>query len=279
VAVTNTTSSSLSWFFIVPGATETVTVTETYGSGVTASATEYYSVAGPTGDTPSAAMLPNNQTVQITTTTIEMGDGSIYTGPVLYDFGTPLTCSSDEIPPEAGVVFSTNDCSAPASGSFLWVQIVNGDQTKELDSNGNWTCPAQPESGLDKTYPYSTGPSANDSPPAPLSPEAELQRSFNATMYLLWDPAIPPADQQTCSPAQLEAGSGVATTCASIPIPLGWVSWGFSGCAINTLAQQMNNGTTWTLNCGIAAPSTPQQTGYPSWNNPLNNPTVTCVKQ
>src|SRR5208282_148618 len=100
--------------------------------------------------------------------------------------------------------------------------------------------------GIDKTYPYSYVYPAEtwDTPAAGLpnlTNYGEAWESFTATMYLMWDPAIPPSGQPSCTPAKtVENADGSftssASTCASIPVPLSSVTWHWSGCAINTQA-------------------------------------------
>jgi|GEM_PF-3040341 len=239
-SVTTTSNSNLVFYFIIPGKTETVTVNVTYSNGKQASATATFNVGGPTGNLLNAWMASNNQALQITTEPALSLTGSSYTE---NDGGN------------LGMVFQANSGQSFSSGSWVWVQLINSNQEKTIDSSGSWDCPADPksQSGLDTTYPYSSGVSyMNDSPPSSMTGYAEYQRSFSATMYLMWDPQLP----------------------SSIPVPLESVSWGFSGCAINTLLPQ-NNGTTWTLQCGLAAPSTPQPSGYPEWQQ-LSPDSVTC---
>lgn len=113
-----------------------------------------------------------------------------------------------------------------------------------------------------------------DSPAIPLSDdEGELQRNFAATMFVLWDPILPDG----CIPATSQA----ATQCSSIPVPIGSISWGFSGATVNTQQLQNSpnpngvpNNTTWLVNnCGGCSspltfvPSQPAQVayGYPTW--------------
>ena len=161
---------------------------------------------------------------------------------------------------QLGVVF-TADAMTPADnpGAFIWVQLVDGDQRKELDANGSFDCPSQPEHGLDKAYPYASGTRyTNDSPHIPLAPsgDAEFRRTFKATMFLMWDPSLPSG----CSTATQEHES----TCSSIPVPLGSGSWSYSGCAINTLENQ-KNGTSWMLHCGQAKALLAQSSVFPEW--------------
>ena len=78
----------------------------------------------------------------------------------------------------------------------------------------------------------------DDSPEAPLS-ATEMSETFKATTYLLWDPALPATPTApSCQAASVDYVTGIPapSNCASIPIPLGMVTWQWSGDAINTRA-------------------------------------------
>jgi hypothetical protein len=76
-------------------------------------------------------------------------------------------------------------------------------------------------------------------------------------MYLMWTPD--------------ELANCTGDACA-IPIPLGYVDWGFHGDTINILdpsLAELNNGTTWFLWCASETPDTPsfQTTAiHPEWD-------------
>jgi hypothetical protein len=213
-------------------------------------------------------MLPNNHGVAIG---VYGGDDEIRTVGTQVPGGT------------VGISFTAK--ATINSGVFQWVQLINGDQTNYLNSVGKASCPPTPKSGLDTTYPYPFAPASTtttfDSPNSSLpSNYGELQRSFTATMYLMWDPTIPTG----CTPAQT-SGNGVSTPsqCTSIPIPLSSVQWHYSGCGINSKANQQN-GTTWLLQCGINNVSTVQASGpavpdngFPTWSTVVTGPVSGCV--
>ena len=81
---------------------------------------------------------------------------------------------------------------------------------------------------LDTSFPYGNGSIFADDPQSKLQ-YAELSQNYSSTVYLMWDPAVPPAGQQTCSPAIASGDTVQPSTCASIPVPLGHVSWGACG--------------------------------------------------
>ena len=133
--------------------------------------------------------------------------------------------------------------------AFQWVQILNGIQDQDIGGGGQVIINAPPGQ-LDGTYPYAneTTTTTSDSPNVQLPQSyGMVERGFTATMYLMWDPALPTG----CVPAQTNAAyNSTASTCTSIPIPLGSVQWKWSGCAINTLVDP-GTGVTWIRNCGF----------------------------
>jgi hypothetical protein len=99
-------------------------------------------------------------------------------------------------------------------------------------------------------------------------PIGESAVKFSATMYLLWDPALPDG----CNPADKVGGNAATpSTCTgSIPVPLGKIDWGFSANAINTLNPNLpgtSNGTGWIMQpCAGPNPVTySAATAHPTW--------------
>ncbi|MGH9561434.1 MAG: hypothetical protein ACRD3S_08260, partial [Terracidiphilus sp.] len=248
------TQNSITFYWVDPGDNgETVTYTYTLNNGQSASATATFNVGGPTGNLLlTGTMQPNNQGVGI----------GVFGGlSKLSTVNTPVPGGTVGISFTANAATPQND-----AGSFQWVQLINGDQTDLISSTGANACPVNPDSGLDTTYPYAavTATTTYDTPASNLvSIYGELERSFTATMYLLWDPALPAG----CAPASTTAqGTSTVSNCTSTPIPLSSVQWHWSGCGINKLVNQAN-GTTWNLQCGINNVSASQAAGYPEWNN------------
>ncbi|MGO9096738.1 MAG: IPT/TIG domain-containing protein [Bryobacteraceae bacterium] len=175
------------------------------------------------------------------------------TNPPTLALGTP--------PTSAGIQFTVS-ATPPAgnAGTYSWVQLIKSDQYTLLTGTGSvqncvpTTFATDPSPELDNVYPYATGVTTNDSPSASLpDPMGEIQRAFQATMYLMWIPS--------------PAGNCSGTIACAVPVPLGTVGWQFCGDAINTLAPQSNS-TTWLLNCSTSTPSpAPYQasTAYPEW--------------
>jgi|SRR5450432_3035003 len=173
------------------------------------------------------------------------GNVGIFAGPVL-GFGP------------TGIKF-TPTLTTPSgdSGQFKWVQLITNDTSTLTTTSGTVkscvpvTTPASSSgTGLDTAYPYATGTSTSDSPSGALSSSTykKVARSFTAQMYLLWDPVLPAG----CT------GGG----CTSIPIPLGAVSWGWSG----TASYSSPN---WSLTASSkTTPSwVPSSSSYPTWSD------------
>ncbi|HMD83986.1 MAG TPA: hypothetical protein VKO18_04705 [Terriglobia bacterium] len=171
-------------------------------------------------------------------------------------------------------------------GSLLWVQVFTSQTWRMLNNYGTWTGHLSGQVSptgeiysavLDTVYPYPYNGNYwfDDPDTGLLSSYSELSENYSSTVYLMWDPTIPPAGK-TCS-AATTSGSGSATigipsTCASIPVPLGYVTWGACGDAANTLGSVPSTGTDWALNCSSeTAPSSfVPSTTYPSWQSTLN---------
>jgi hypothetical protein len=253
------TNSDLLFYWTDAGTSRRVTYSYTLSDRETNSATATFTVIGPTGNLVLAASMPqgNVRVYNITRA------GA--TTPVL-----GLKNSTTNV----GISFTSN-AVAPSglNQSFTWVQTISSVQTEYLGSNGPGLNP--PESGLDNTYPYANANprSTNDSPNAVL-PETygEGWEAFTATMYLMWDPALPSG----CTPASTDPATLVSTpsTCASIPVPLSSVTWHWSGCAINAINAQ-SNGTNWIFStasgCPVQILSTPQLSGFPEWDTLVQN--------
>jgi hypothetical protein len=136
---------------------------------------------------------------------------------------------------------------------------------------------------LDNIFPYSSGIASTsqaritgDSPYTPFTkfPDtAEISQSFDATMYLMWDPAIR-TDGQNCTPATVtDVGVPSPSTCDSIPVPLGYVKWIYSGDAVDTLYSPLgDNGTTvHLLGSQRSANSFVSDSKYPEWDGVVSN--------
>ncbi len=161
-----------------------------------------------------------------------------------------------------GITFTPS--GAPAGGTYSYAQLINIDDAYSTQGDNRTGCTNTV--GVDLAYPYkgilpgTSPPQAVDAPYDDLTAGWVESRTFNASMFLLWTP--PPA----------------ANGAATIPVPIGYQTWGFSGGA------QQENGT-WVANTdedpapgpiGGFAPSNNQttstnpqmQNGYPIWSGP-----------
>lgn len=262
---------SLTFYWINPGTKETITYEYTLSNHQKATATATFNIDGPaplSAGAPFFSATPN----QVNVWPPGVGAAGRAVNPWL-EFGNAYT--------ENGMDFRVNATTPTRNaGMFQWVQLMNS-ATRQYRAN-----PSIPNStdgaGLDNYYPYpiiSGSPNVtNDSPGMELlSTFGEGAESFSATMYLMWDPALPSG----CSPATTvgdpETGAVTMTPShctGSIPIPIGNVTWGFSGNGLNTLKSQTSTNTTWILNCGApkpAAPTVQTSTQFPQWTTTIHN--------
>lgn len=178
-------------------------------------------------------------------------------GPYLYYAQGVTGSQCDQVISNVGITFNMpTGFSNDSGGSFFLVQLVSNDTiTGRSGSSG---------ASLDTFYPYG-GPPSNDNPDMYIPPSATaVTRDFVANMFLMWQ----------------------SNATGSIPVPLGYQTWGFSG------------GATCSTNCGTASnwsattngtpgpiggfqPSLPTQTQIPGTNNVLvyGYPTWTSLSQ
>jgi hypothetical protein len=137
-----------------------------------------------------------------------------------------------------GIQF-TPQGSQPGAGAFKFAQLLTTDTSPYYSSTGNLTCTSSV--GLDQQYPYLQQPGVSyvtDAPELPLPPTyTPITRSFNATMYLLWQ-------------------SGQS---GSIPVPLSYQIWQFSGTATQS-GSNWNPSGSGGPSGGVVATS-----NYPTW--------------
>jgi hypothetical protein len=204
-----------------------------------------------------------------------------------------------------GIAFTANppNPKSPAgSGQFAYyvpVQLITADTRTQLPygdptytSDNPQVC--TPKSlGLDNYYPLAlaTPNTTNDSPTTAIRETVgEKLRDFAATLYLMWDPALPTG----CAPAYTTVTNNVGTphksTCDSIPVPLASIQWEIKACAINTLNPSAGvnldgskNGTPVSISCGQPNPNLPttgtaiqpassgSSYGYPQWGSAYSN--------
>ena len=234
----STNQQSITFYWISSGNSQNVTFTLNLSDGSSPKATATFNVGGSTASMSTAT-----------------GSVGIFAGPVL-GFGP------------TGIAFNpTVTTPTGDSGQFKWVQLITNDTFTLTTTGGtvltcvNVTVPSTPSgTGLDTVYPYATGTSTSDSPNLILRSSAynKEARSFSAQMYFLWDPALP-------------AGCTPGATCTSIPVPLGYTSWAFSGTA-------SYSGGSWSITSSSkTTPSWIPGSSYPTWTDYLPyNGTLSC---
>jgi hypothetical protein len=155
--------------------------------------------------------------------------------------------------PPRGAVFTGSVKTQPKGGSFLWVQLIQNETAVLTPITGNVvTCSAG--TGLDNVYPYSTGNPTDDNPNLGLQVQyKEETDTFAAQMYLMWS-------------------SGLT---GSIPVPLGSVTWKWSGDAVQNVTKHTwsEKTGTGTKSAGSFQPSNVSQPseGFPTWTSVVVN--------
>ncbi|GGA73511.1 hypothetical protein GCM10011507_26370 [Edaphobacter acidisoli] len=265
--------NSLTFYWVNPGDNgETVTYNYTLNNGQSASATATFNIGGPTGSLFPNAFAQSNNTgsvlsnAQSSVAALSMTNAPIH--PTNGSVGVFLTDNAQPVSNQSQCPTSPGAPPAAGCGQFIWVQILNSvTQLQIVPQNSTFT-PFTASNQLDGTYPYFNGPGyANatwDSPGRGIeSTWGEAAEPFNATMYVLWDPALPAG----CTPAWTDTSSvpyiDHASTCTSTPIPLGSVHWNWSACTINAGTGAAPN---WFLQCGTGSGNTAgAASGYPQW--------------
>jgi hypothetical protein len=248
-------TSTLVFYWTVPQSTDTISYTWTLKDvagnlrdSVTATAT--FTVVGPTGVTMNTPSNPVTIAHHFDVSGKDLG-------PYL-SFGD----ISNKANAKPGMSFNATIPKSP-SGSYLFVQLIQQqtfDRQEQLqrdictstDSGGNVLDGTNPPV-LDTQYPYgtasssSTAVSTNDTPGIPLNLIAYWEvagLTFNARMYLMWMP---------------QARSACQTQACTIPIPIGYVDWSWTGDTVN----QKQLDTDGTIDDSWIPPAPPVSTGGP----------------
>jgi hypothetical protein len=262
------TQSGVQFYFVNPGTTETATYHWTLSNGDPNgnTSTADFNIQGPTG----VSLNDPESYMNVEQVTTQTGNNTQSTS-TYYVMGLP----SVSVP---GIQFSLGGVGSQNAGtnaSFMWVQVLT-DKGQSLSSTGKQQClsAGYPTSSLDNLYPYppKNSNSTVDSPKShEISNEAEDARTFHATMYAMWNPALPSG----CTPPSTTAlGNNAYQTspgqgCTSIPIPLGSVAWSACADAINTQNSAVS-ASEWTLGCAIPqnpgnGPTFNTNSGFPNW--------------
>ncbi len=244
------------------------------------SASTTFTVGGPKGITMTIPTNPVQLAHHNDQNNLDLG--------LFLSFGNPLVAG------QSGITFNAKATSNPSSGQYQWIQLISRVQTSNRKAEGTHTCESTDNNGnvvtdnppnptppvLDSRYPYTTDgqltgivASTSDNPGFQLTPGvyyevAEL--SFKARMYLLWDPALK-STGGTCTPASIVNNVPQASTCDSIPVPLGSVAWSWQGDTVNQ--KTSNAGTvddSWLTPTGSGTAGTfvpaATNTDYPQWS-------------
>ena len=241
-------------------------------------------VGGFVGNVNSGSVTGTNFSNTITTTfywvdansrqvtfTLKTSDGNTYTANVTFVVAGPtsvtVTPTGQEFfirttPPAMiwGIQFSAS-ASPPTgyTGTYTWIQLVQSYSFTWIYSDGAQptVCSYTPgfDAGPSNEYPYASGLTSEDGPSLglntpPTSSQVEQTQSAQFKMYLMWNPNI---------------GSGSS---ASIPVPLGSISWSTAGDVVwNSTLQAWNkkSGAANATTNGSFSPSS----SYPTWQNPV----------
>jgi hypothetical protein len=249
---------------ISPGSPGPYTLTYTYvlknsaGSGSISVALQ---VAGPTGA--SIAAVPDNADG------VNVGAGTAWGLPWILQFGI------------AGVVGGTPGMTFTASatlpagnqGQYSWIQLLDKDSVHLIDpTNGPEACSLDVSPEYDGVYNPNPGVTTVDSPFTSLydgngNSRGELARSFQASMYLMWQPnPAPGCDSDACT----------------ILVPLAEVDWSWTGDTINTVPKQAGGSPgVWPLTgCQTYSPkpASTATSSYPKWGAFTGNEGLACSK-
>ena len=174
---------------------------------------------------------------------------------VVYGNITGWGCSALYPGSTFGMTFTPS--GAPSGGKYSYVQLINSDNPTSTQGNTSSGCTYT--QGVDKAYPYlgfipGNPPLAVDAPNDGLINGWVETRTFNATMFLLWTPPVT----------------------NSIPVPIGYQNWGFSGGAQQDITGTWvatTNGTPGPIGGFVTSSGdqttdgyTTLQDGYPIWS-------------
>jgi len=183
---------------------------------------------------------------------------------VVYGNVTGDNCGFVNMGSTYGITFTPS--GSPPKGTYTYVQLLDFDDRKSVNRVKGSTsgCITEFVPGVDKIYPYkgiilgTKPPQAEDAPADSLGNGEVESGSFIATMFLMW----------------------TSKTKNSIPVPIGYQTWGFSGGA-----HQDASGTWIPTVSGWPPPGTiggfvpdwggnswdgytALQNGYPIWSGP-----------
>lgn len=240
----NFTHEVADFFWVNPGSGRQIVFSYVLSDGTAGFAKTAFNVDGPTG----------------VTVKMSLGDAQIY---IDSDGIKNLSFGNPDLVPLSGITFTAAGQRPVGDlGSFLWVQLISKDDLLYLGPSQGVLC--TDESGLDTEYPYRGTLGNDESYDSPyqelLNGEDIAAREFAARMYLMWDPVLPIGCTPPVSPNGL-------TTCTSIPVPIGYVDWGFRADALSDRITHEKTKSGWTA-LGLATPAKPEfipQLVFPAW--------------
>ena len=273
-------AQNYTFYWISPGSSLQTTYTYTLSDGTTNKATVKFNVTGPTATASGGKFFTATPKADAVNVYLQGDTQWLRCGNAVY----PNSCIGFDV---AG----TPPDGSSANAAFQFVQIWNSSTAKYRTAppTSNVSCLGQTCPGLDNTYPYSSttgapnNPSTNDSPGIELSVSGvtafgEAAETFNAIMYLLWDPGMTSPPGGDCTTAYTVQNGNTFTsypsTCSgSIPVPLGYVSWGFDSGAVNQSDNPVS--TSWlSQSCGGPKPADPtvvNSSTFPTWDHTVTN--------
>ncbi|QLE55432.1 hypothetical protein [Nostoc sp. TCL26-01] len=255
---TDFTKSSARFFWITPGKSLEVNYSYELTNGERASAKTFFDIAGPI----SGYIKRTNSTNKVD---IGQCDDEVGFNGECLRFGEKRTLGdiSNILGNPVGVAFdgkvTFDDSSLSKEGKLIWVQIVSA-SIKNVSERK--LCQFQGSNLLDAKFPYPESKvsfqdswwlsSITDSPQVALSTGNEVSTSQFFRMYVMWWSKLP----------------------QSIPVPLGFVDWQWSGVALRDISS--NN--KWKLKSGESDVKLYQASlEYPVWTGTVQDKLkITC---
>lgn len=271
---TSSNTCNFTYYYVTAESADQVVFSYSLSNGTSASSWVTFKVQGLTGN-----LLPNAYVqTDDSATRIDNAQGN----PATLKMTNAPNDPNVNLNPIVGIRF--DDLANLPQGSLVWVQVIQHVNYSFITPiNSTWIPPANEGVGLDGVYPYpaASANTTNDSPGVTLlGGLGEAAESFDAVMYVLWDPAIPPVGNANCSPAtttfdnQLRIYHSTPSSCASIPVPLGKIEWSWSACTINQLTA--SGGPSWVKQCGPGKISAAVSTEYPQWSTCNSSDLAKC---
>ncbi|MGA3133615.1 MAG: IPT/TIG domain-containing protein [Terracidiphilus sp.] len=204
LSATSTTTGSTTFYWVytaASGQAPSVTFTYQLSNGNPSSTTTVtFNVTGPTGGTMS--FTPYSSAVSIADLNgCTDSNGRVWPPGAYLAYGQDLTGTICSVSGTPGITFnSPTGYSNTSGGAFLLVQLISADSTATGGAPG-----------LDTVYPIPGAPPSNDAPIIYLgTAPTTITRNFTANLFLMWK----------------------SNSTSSIPVPLGYQTWGFDGSAI-----------------------------------------------